>query len=358
MTAPFITGIQQIGIGVTSREDAWRWYRRAFGMDVPVFTEEGEAALMTRYTGGRVHARTATLALNLSGGGGFEIWQFTDRDPAPPLQPVGLGSTGILAPRIKALDVSLARRHLTSLSATAGERAEIAEPRPDPSGNPGFFSRDPFGNLFHVVEAGEYFARQASPTGGVSGALIGVSDMQRSLVLYRDLLGFDETVYDVTGRFPDFAGLPAGDGAFRRVRLTRSAPSGGPFSRLYGETSLELVSLAGAKKAPVFQDRYWGDQGFIHLCFDVVHMNEWEARLASGGFPFTVNSAGEFTMESAGGHFAYIEDPDGALIELVETMSVPIIRKLGWKIDLTRRQRDRPLPNWMIRLLGLTRVKT
>jgi len=34
-------------------------------------------------------------------------------------------------------------------------------------------------------------------------------------------------------------------------------------------------------------------------------------------------------MGEASGHFAYVEDPDGTLIEFVETHKIPIIKKLG-----------------------------
>ena len=42
-------------------------------------------------------------------------------------------------------------------------------------------------------------------------------------------------------------------------------------------------------------------------------------------------------MGEAAGHFTYIEDPDGALIEFVETHKVPVLKKLGWYIHLKDR---------------------
>ena len=38
-----ISGIQQLGVGVADVNAAWEWYRRAFGMDVPVFEEAAGA---------------------------------------------------------------------------------------------------------------------------------------------------------------------------------------------------------------------------------------------------------------------------------------------------------------------------
>ncbi|HVF96540.1 MAG TPA: hypothetical protein VM871_04435, partial [Flavisolibacter sp.] len=77
----FISGIQQIGIGVKNADVCLRRYARLFGMDTLVFNDVSEAALMTKYTGGIIYKRQALLLLNLQGGGGFELWQFLNREP-------------------------------------------------------------------------------------------------------------------------------------------------------------------------------------------------------------------------------------------------------------------------------------
>ena len=47
---------------------------------------------------------------------------------------------------------------------------------------------------------------------------------------------------------------------------------------------------------------------------------------------------------------------DGTLIELVETHKVPILKKIGWYLDLKKRKNNTPLPKWMIKLMGLSKV--
>jgi catechol 2,3-dioxygenase-like lactoylglutathione lyase family enzyme len=76
MNEYIICGIQQVGVGVKDVKEAWRWYRKYFGMDCPIFEEEAEAKLMLPYTGGQPRSRHAVLAFNLQSGGGFEIWQY------------------------------------------------------------------------------------------------------------------------------------------------------------------------------------------------------------------------------------------------------------------------------------------
>ena len=77
---------------------------------------------------------------------------------------------------------------------------------------------------------------------------------------------------------------------------------------------------------------------------------------ASKGHPFTVDSCpnGEvFDMGEASGHFTYIEDPDGTLIEFVETHKIPVAKKLGLYIDMKKRDPEKKLPKFLFRLMGL-----
>ena len=86
-----ISGIQQIGIGVPDVQEAWKWYREHFGMDIRIFEDKTVAELMLPYTGGEPRKRHAALALNLQGGGGFEIWQYSERTPQAPAFDIKIG---------------------------------------------------------------------------------------------------------------------------------------------------------------------------------------------------------------------------------------------------------------------------
>lgn len=348
-----ISGIQQVGIGVSNVDSAWAWYRRHFGMDVPVFRDAAQAPLMTRYTGDVVHSRDAVLALNLQGGSGMEIWQFTSREPAAPGFVPGLGDLGLLAVRIKARDVPAAFRRFR------GEGLDVpGGVSTDPAGAPHVFVRDPHGLFFDVVASDEWFSRGPHVTGGPAGCMIGVSDVDRVLPLFQDVLRYDTVVYDEEGIFEDLAVLPAGGRPVRRVLLGHSHARSGPFSELFGSSEIELVqALDGLPGREIFRDRFWGDIGFIHLCFDVSGMDDLRSACLGAGMPFTVDSGHSFDMGEAAGRFAYIEDPDGTLIEFVETHRLPILRKLSWSLDLRRRSPTKPLPRWMIRALGMGRVK-
>jgi hypothetical protein len=77
----------------------------------------------------------------------------------------------------------------------------------------------------------------------------------------------------------------------------------------------------------------------------------------NNGHPFTVDGGAGFEMGEASGHFTYIEDPDGALIEFVETKKIPIMKKLGWYLDLRKRDPKKRLPDWMLKAMALNRKK-
>jgi catechol 2,3-dioxygenase-like lactoylglutathione lyase family enzyme len=351
--AKIITGIQQIGIGVSDVHEAWTWYRKHFKMDIPVFEEAADAKLMLPYTGGEPQKRHAILAMNMQGGGGFEIWQYTSRKPQPPSFVPQLGDLGINVCKIKSRDVVAAHKYISSLGANV-----LTPVHNDPGGFSQFWVKDPYGNSFQVIESNSWFSKNSDTTGGVCGAMIGVSNIDNSLKLYRDILGYDKVVYDVNGVFEDFKAVPGGNNHFRRLKITHSNIRRGGFSQLLGVTELELIQATGRKPERIFKDRFWGDLGYIHLCFDVVDMAALKTECASLGFPFTVDSPPDFDMGEAAGHFAYIEDPDKILIEFVETHKLPILKKIGWHLDLRKRNPEKPLPRWMLRTMSLNRNKT
>ena len=190
------------------------------------------------------------------------------------------------------------------------------------------------------------------------GAFIGVSDMERSIRFYAEILGYNTVVYDQSGEFSDWNGIDGGFGTYRRVLLRHAEKRKGPFSRLLGDTEIELVQSTARTPRKIFENRFWGDLGYIHLCFDIMGMVEMKQFCADKGHPFTVDSSGSFDMGEAAGYFSYIEDPDGTLIEFVETHKIPILKKVGWYLDLRKRKHpEKPLPTWMLKTLGFGRVK-
>lgn len=348
-----ISGIQQLGVGNTNVHETFKWYRKAFGTDVKIFEEAAMAELMLPYTAGKPHARHAILAISMNGGGGFEIWQYTSRQAENPKFEIQLGDLGIYAGKIKSYNVQASYDHLKNFGAKL-----LSDITLTPYGRKHFYIEDLWGNVFEIVEEkASWYEQKNYSTGGVLGAVIGVSNIDKSLPLYQNVLGFDKIISDTTSVFGDWNGVKGAEKKFRRVVLRNSKPREGSFGPLLGDNEIELVQAVDYTPRKIFENRLWGDCGFIHLCFDIKNMKVLQETCEKAGHPFTVDGGAGFEMGEAAGHFTYIEDADGALIEFVETKKLPVVKKIGWYLDLRKRDPRKALPNLILKALRFSRVK-
>ena len=344
-----ISGIQQLGIGVTDTYEARDWYKKHLGYDVVIFDEAAEANLMQQYTNNEPQQRHAILAYNMKGGGGFEIWQYTQRTPVASSFEIQLGDLGIFACKIKSPNVKKAYSEFKSDGVNI-----ISEIGNTPEGKPHFFIKDPHNNIFEIEEQHDWLLNQDKTTGGNSGVIIGVSDMEKSIKFYTTILGYETMVYDVEDNFDDLKGVAGYKEKYRRVLLKHEA-RGGAFSPLLGDSTIELIMAIDRSPKRIYENRLWGDLGYIHLCFDIIGMDDLKDECEKAGHPFTADSANSLDMGEAAGHFSYVEDPDGTLIEFVETHKIPIIKPIGWYLNLKKRGQEKPLSKWIFKLLNATR---
>jgi catechol 2,3-dioxygenase-like lactoylglutathione lyase family enzyme len=347
-----INGIQQIGIGVTDAEAAFNWYKKIFGTDVIIFKDAATATLMRQYTGDTAHERFAILAMNLQGGGGFEIWQYTSRTPQPAVFESKLGYTGVFIVKIRCKDIAATVTYYNENAVNI-----LTRPAKNPEGKNHFYIKDLWDNIFELIEDAYWFTNESKLTGAVCGVVIGVTNMEQSLSFYKTILGFDEVLFSGADVFSDWQGVPGSQEQCNRVIIGKQWQSTGAFGKLLGPIQIELVAIQNNDVPKIYENRYWGDLGFIHVCFDVNRMEAHEINCAKNKYPLTVNSCNGFDMGEAAGHFAYNEDPDGTLIEYVETHKVPIAKKYGLYLNLKKRNPEKPLPNWVVKCLRFGRVK-
>ena len=345
-----INGIQQIGIGVSNAEAVFNWYRAYLGFDILVFKDEAEATLMKKYTRNKIYRRLALLSLNMLGGGGLEIWQFKNKIPEPSKTKIVLGDLGINAMKIRSNDIHHSYALLKNFNLKSQSESGIYKAKH-------FFISDPWDNLIQVVHDDYQFTTTNTSVGGVLGATIGVSNMETSLVFYQQILGYDCIASDRSGVFDDFINLPGGSHAFRRVVLKHNKRAVGGFGELLGPTRIELLQVLNRQPNKIYENRIWGDLGFIHICFDISGMKAFREEAKMLKYPFTVDSSDSFDMGEAAGHFSYIEDPDGTLIEFVETHKVPLLKKLSMYINMKKRDPFKPLPKWLIKAMKVHRIK-
>lgn len=351
-TEPTINGLQHIGLAVQNMDESLKFYRKFIGLDIPFFDAVAPAPLMQVYTRGEVITKRASMIMNLRGGLAMEIIRPTSFEPRKPDFTVQAGDIGIFMVQVKCPDVRKAHEYCV-----AQAPAHTSPMAMDPSGNSTFILTDPDGHFFQFVGESEWFTKYAHHSGGLRGPVVGVSDIERSFGLYRDLLGYNEVVYDSSGRFPDLETLPGGDGNFRRVLLKQSSLPGGGFSKLTGSTTIELVQTLDRDPRRIYSGRIWGDSGFVHIGMDVKGMEALGEKLSLAGYAFRCNSSDVLDMGNTRVHCTYIDDPDGVLIELIEVYKVPIVEKWGLYLNVEKRDPRKPLPDFMLKALRFSRIR-
>lgn len=349
-----INGIQHVGVGVPNFEESLKWYRKYLGMDITFFNGAAQAPLMQIYTKDEIINKNASMILNLHGGCAMEVVSPISFKATHAKDAFELGDLGIYITQVKSPDVQAAYNWFKKEGVNV-----ISDIENLPWGGESFYIKDPNGLIFQIVDGANWFIKPKHYTGGTVGVTIGVSNIENSMSLYSEILGYNKILSDTTGVFEDWKGsIPGGDRKFRRVLLSQSEKPGGGFARVSADTYIELVEAIDYSPKKIYHDRMWGDIGFVHLGFDVRGMNKLGEMLAKKGFGFTCNTDDVLQMgDSTRVHCTYIEDPDGTLIEMIEVYKIPIIKKLGIYLNVEKRSPDKPLPNYMLKALKYSRTR-
>ncbi len=347
-----INGLQHIGVAVTDMDASLKFYRKFFGLDIPFFDSVQPAPLMDVYTHNKTITKRASMVMNLQGGCAIEVIRPTSFEPSGAPFQVSVGDLGIFITQIKCKDIQ--RTYAFCKSENAPKISEMSE---DPIGRKTFYIEDLDGNTWQYLQSDAWYTQNNHHSGGVIGCTTGVSNIDEAMKLYRNILGFDELVYDKTGVFDDWKNLNSGNEKYRRVLLTQSAQPGGGFARVTGRTYIELVQALDRNPHFIFEDRIWGDTGFAHIGFDVKGMKALGNDLKNAGYPFTCDSNDALSMGNTRVHCTYIEDNDRTLIEMIEVFKVPIMEKWGVFLNVEKRDPLKPLPDFMLKALRFSRIK-
>lgn len=137
---------------------------------------------------------------------------------------------------------------------------------------------------------------------------ITVSDLDRALGFYRDLLGL-RVVADSTVREPEVADLLGLDSV--QLRIADLDPGDGRI--------VELIQYVQPKGKRL--DYTSADPATAHIAFTVDDLASVRERLMDAGA--TIVSSRPITISDPGGSFdgatcLYVRDPDGAILELVQ----------------------------------------
>lgn len=344
-----IHGIQHIGVAVTDMQRSLPLYRRWFGMNTSFFDSIQEAPLMRVFTRDAVIVKRASLVMNLRGGSAMEVIEPTSFKPAALPSDLLLGDIGIIAVHMRMM---APQRTFQQFEPNAIRSALTI----DPLGCQRFNIQDPDGNYFVAIEDKQIFANTNNSIGGVGGLVIGVSNMAASKAFYA-LLGFDQILFEGSGVFPDFEGFPGADQTIERVILSTQNSASGPFGAVIGFSKIELVCTHKRKTQKIYRGRIWGDTGFVHLGLDINDMKGLQQKLLLNNVVFHCDSQAALSMGKTKVHCAYICDPDGVLIELIEVYKIPLVEKWGIYLNVHGKHAGKHLPRWLLQMLRLSQIK-
>jgi catechol 2,3-dioxygenase-like lactoylglutathione lyase family enzyme len=142
---------------------------------------------------------------------------------------------------------------------------------------------------------------------GVHHTCITVSDLERSLSFYRDLLGLELVMTEESDRSGDdrskALGVPK---AKVKLAILRA-----------GDARVELIEYVTAKGQAY--DRSNNDVGAMHIAFQVEDIDAVYRRLLDHGVRFTAPPATIPAGPMEGWRWTYFFDPDGVSLEIIQT---------------------------------------
>lgn len=311
-----ITGFQHIGMGARDAGVTYDFWRRNFGFKMKLNDHTGVDDQMNDILGGPCEMRML-MAMNVAGGGAIEIVQHMDGSKEPE-KPLEWGDIGVLDVGLKAFRLDEVYRDLR------GRGVEFLTPvrsMDTGRGSPVRFAylRDPDGLLVQLIEEQ---SGTRPRVGGVVQVTVGVSDLDRAREFYRRVLGFEEQAWETD----DLAGMDEVTGGKKtRAAVLRQPSSMKSRLPVLEPGSVRLMQTTDYAGKPTFEGRRWGDMGCMEFALDVDDVRStYEQMLSAGAEPYQGPTLMDMGSGSVGS-FAYVRDPDGNTVEMVEVSKVMFV---------------------------------
>lgn len=148
---------------------------------------------------------------------------------------------------------------------------------------------------------------------GIDHITIGVSDIEKALHFYQKILGFKKVMFDYSGTLIGMDKVVGKSNVKARMVLLKSE-NVGPL----GQGMIRLVQFLPPFKAkPINVEHVWSDIGISEVALNVINMEEVLSKLKENDIEIALPLQHD-TFNNKEVIYAYIRDPDGSLIELVE----------------------------------------
>jgi catechol 2,3-dioxygenase-like lactoylglutathione lyase family enzyme len=316
-----INSLQHIGQGVWDIDVTYGFYRKYFGYkfklnDLTIADEDMAQVI------GSVETIRALMAANVKGGGVLELVEHKSSPKRPRSEDGGYGNYGIL-------EVGYGVRRIEDVISDFQNRGihmltQVCEiPLIDGGCWRYAYLQDPDGLMLQLIEdikPGRPQYRKPEVRGVVHVG-VGVSNLERSKMFYESVLGFDKLLYEFQGHVPDMDQLIGSPLPMKLAILERSVPVGRSAGFLPAG-AIKLFEVPEYEGQHIYQGRRWGDIGCMELGMDVSNLEAVIAKMKATGVEIYLPPV-EIDMGSGSkGMIAYIHDPDGTIIELVEVKTV------------------------------------
>jgi catechol 2,3-dioxygenase-like lactoylglutathione lyase family enzyme len=137
---------------------------------------------------------------------------------------------------------------------------------------------------------------------------MGVRDTDRSYDFYRKLLGFNVKLSDMTSYMEEMAPIL---GAVLEMRALMAA-------NLRGGAVIELIEHTSTRPLEPAEPVQWGDIGYLELGLKAFNLDQLYIDLKSKGVDFLTPVRSIELSTGGRERYAYLRDPDGLLLQLVE----------------------------------------
>lgn len=150
---------------------------------------------------------------------------------------------------------------------------------------------------------------------------VGVSDIEASLRFYAEL-GFTDIVFDYAGELGGLSSVTGHDSTTARTVYLRSANP-----TILGRSAIKLVQITSRPQPPLPDGFAYGEPGICEVCIHVKDYEAFHEHLLQTGHT-AIMDPNDQILEPYDTHcgLSYVEDPDGAKIELIEWRTL----ESGW----------------------------
>lgn len=299
-----------IGIGVSDIDISKIFYEKIGFTTVIVETELPPHKCMAKYTGGKDINRKCVIISNNDDNGTIEL-----------IQPIN-GTIGHLnEPHYG--DIGIFKIKISTTQSNNQFDKLIKE---NPTllfefyrNNNSIFLYDPDYNIVEVVKGNET---------RMIGITMGVTNISKSTKFFNDLGFMQINCEKSNSGFDDTHIFPGGKRNMERVIMQNKD------NKL---ETVELVQILDEKVNKLFEDRFWGHIGYVHVAF------HYDDIFFKKGYIKSVESTDNFDFGNIKTYFCYVEDSDNNLIEFVKPSKIKILNVECNIIGNTKK--------WLLRIL-------